>query len=127
MDCTRTGIILCTENYDACVAFYTEVLELPVLHKLDTEHSKLACLAFGSDTYLMIETGGCAVPGGKTMAQNPVWIRINVEDVEAAAEALRQKGIEVRVRKEVWGTVADFLDPDGNHCSLRDEASFTGE
>ena len=23
-----------------------------------------------------------------------------------------------------WGTIGDFIDPDGNHCSLRDEGSF---
>lgn len=27
-------------------------------------------------------------------------------------------------RREPWGTVGDFLDPDGNRCSLRDEGSF---
>jgi predicted enzyme related to lactoylglutathione lyase len=72
----------------------------------------------------MIETGGRANPNGKTLEQNPVWLRFNVEDVEAAASELRQMGVNVNIRREVWGTVADFVDPDGNCCSLRDEASF---
>jgi hypothetical protein len=33
-------------------------------------------------------------------------------------------GVIVNIRREVWGTVADFVDPDGNYCSLRDEESF---
>ena len=44
--------------------------------------------------------------------------------MEEAADELRGKGVVVKIRKEVWGTVADFMDPDGNVCSLRDEATF---
>ncbi len=124
MKFTRTGLILCTENYEQCVDFYTRVMELPVLHSFDNEHSKLTSCDMGGGNYLMIETGGTAVPGGKSLAQNPVYLRFNVNDVEATAEVLRQKGIEVTVQTASWGTTARFLDPDGNHCSLRDEASF---
>ena len=117
----RTGIILCTEKYDDCVAFYSDVLGLPVLEVLDDAHSKLTVLGFGATTYLMVETGGTAVPSGKDLDQNPVWLRFNVKSVENAAEELRQKGVDVQVRKEVWGTVGDFMDPDGNICSFRQE------
>ena len=78
----------------------------------------------GSGNYLMIETEGTAVPAGKSLEQNPVWLRFNVENVEKSAEVLRKKGVKLTVRTEVWGSLADFTDPDGNHCSLRDEASF---
>ena len=121
---TRTGVILCTENYEQCVDFYSRVLELPILHSLDNEHSKLTCCDIGAGNYLMIETEGTAVPGRKSLDQNPVWLRFNVVDVERSAKRLGDKGVTVAVRKEVWGTVADFTDPDGNYCSLRDEGSF---
>lgn len=121
---TRTGIILCTENYKECVQFYSDVLDLPILHALDNEHSKLTCFDMGGSNYLIIETGGKSVPVGKTLDQNPVWLRFNVQDVEESARELRRKGLDVKARKEVWGTVADFTDPDGNMCSLRDEATF---
>ena len=126
MNYARTGIILCTSNYDACVHFYERVLELRQLFALDNEHSKLTCLDMGG-SYLMIETGGTATPEGKSLEQNPIWLRFNVEDVESAAKALEARGVQVKVRREVWGTVADFLDPDGNHCSLRDEISFRSQ
>lgn len=119
----RTGVILCTEKYDECVAFYSEMLNLPVIETLDDEHSKLTVLRFGEDTYLMVETGGKAVPSGKDLIQNPVWLRFNVKSVEDAAAELLDKGIDVQIRKEVWGTVGDFRDPDGNMCSFREEPS----
>ena len=72
----------------------------------------------------MIEKGGKAVQGRKSVTQNPTKLRFNVADVEKVARQLSNKDIDVIVRKEVWGSVADFTDPDGNLCSLRDEATF---
>ncbi len=119
----RTGIILCTEKYDECVEFYSRVLDLPILEVLDDANSKLTVLGFGENTYLMIETGGNAIPSGKSLDQNPVWLRFNVKSVEDAASELLDKGITVKTRREAWGTVGDFTDPDGNICSLREEPS----
>ncbi len=116
----RTGVILCTENYNECVAFYANDLQLPIREVLHDGHSKLTVFDFGADTYLMIETGGEARPAGKTIKQNPVWLRFNVIDVEAAAAELAERGVDVAIRREVWGTVGDFKDPDGNICSLRE-------
>ena len=121
----RTGVILCTEKYDECVAFYSDVLSLPILKVLDDEHSKFTVLSLGENTYLMVETGGRAIPSGKNLNQNPVWLRFNVESVEDAAWELLDKGINVKIRREIWGTVGDFMDPDGNICSFREEP--TGE
>ena len=78
----RTGVILCTEMYDECVEFYSHVLSLPILEVLDDEHSKLTVLGFGADTYLMVETGGEAIPSGKNVKQNPVWLKFNVKSVD---------------------------------------------
>ena len=109
----RTGVILCTEKYEECVAFYSDVLSLPILEVLDDEHSKLTVLSFGKNTYLMVETGGKAIPSGKNLNQNPVWLRFNVKNVEGASQELLEKGINVKIRREIWGTVGDFMDPDG--------------
>jgi lactoylglutathione lyase len=119
----RTGVILCTEKYEECVAFYSDVLSLPILEVLDDEHSKLTVLSFGKNTYLMVETGGKAIPSGKNLNQNPVWLRFNVKNVEGASQELLEKGINVKIRREIWGTVGDFMDPDGNICSFREEPS----
>ena len=50
MDFNRTGIILYTINYQKCVKFYQDILELNVLFKTET----LTCFEFGS-AYLMVE------------------------------------------------------------------------
>ena len=120
---TRTGIILFTKQYEACVAFYSETVGLPVLFVADEPGSHLTCCDFGG-AYLMIEVDGPPPAAEKTLAQNPTKLRFNVADVEAAAQELETKGVGVRRATYGWGTVADFTDPDGNLCQLRDEASF---
>ena len=119
----RTGVILCTEKYDECVEFYSEALGLPILEVHDDEHSKFTVLRLGASTYLMIEMGGTAIPAGKDLDHNPVWLRFNVKSVENAAQEILVKDIDVRIRREIWGTVGDFMDPDGNICSFREEPS----
>jgi lactoylglutathione lyase len=114
MDIKTHGIILGTENFDACVSFYRDIVGLQVWYVKD----QLVCLRFGSG-YLMIETGGVASPTVKSNAQNPTMIRFNVEDVNQAANILRNRGIEVDVQTFVWGTVGTFMDPDGNKCEFK--------
>jgi lactoylglutathione lyase len=109
------GIILGTERFDACVAFYRDVLELSVWY----EKPGLVCLRFG-DGYLMVETGGLARDTRKLQSENPTMLRFNVDDVLAAANELRQRGIDVDVQTYAWGTVGTFVDPDGNACEFKD-------
>ena len=79
--------------------------------------SKLTALDMGGNNYLMVEPGGKAIPARKTIDDNPVWIRFNVENIDAAVIELSDRGVTAKIRREVWGTVADFCDPDGNICS----------
>ena len=123
MDLKRTGVIVFTEQYEQCVDFYRRIVGLPEMFSLDDEHSTLTCLDMGG-SYLMVETGGTAMPGGRSIEQSPFKLRFNVADVDAAARLLEARGVHVVIRREAWGTVGDFVDPDGNRCSLRDEGSF---
>lgn len=113
------GIILFTERFDECVAFYRDTLGLPVWF----EKPGLVCLHFGNG-YLMVETGGFANQDTPTQAkpvsQNPTKLRFNVKDVEAAAHLLESKGVKVEIKVFDWGTTGTFLDPDGNLCALKD-------
>ncbi len=124
MKFTRTGLILCTENYSDCVNFYQNQIGLRILQSYDNDHSKLTAFDMGGGNYLMIETGGKATPAGRTINDNPVWIRFNVEDIDAAVADLKSKEVIANIRRETWGIVADFCDPDGNICSLREESTF---
>jgi lactoylglutathione lyase len=118
----RTGIVLYTERYADCVTFCRKAIGLRVLF----ENEELTCFDFGG-SYLMVESGGCAQPAGKTAAQNPTCLRLNVTDVKRWAEQLRALGIEVTYREHAWGAVAKFFDPDGNLWALRDELSFASQ
>lgn len=109
------GIILGTARYDACLAFYRDILGLPVWY----EKPGLVCLRYG-DGYLMIETGGHARDARKPNTENPTMLRFNVVDVQKAAAVLQDKGVAVDVRTFDWGTVGTFTDPDGNACELKD-------
>jgi len=108
------GIILGTERFEACVAFYRDIIGLPVWFEKD----HLVCLRFGNG-YLMVETGGVARAGRKANAENPTIIRFNVDDVRAVAARLEAKGVSVEVRQFEWGLIGNFLDPDGNVCELK--------
>jgi lactoylglutathione lyase len=108
------GIILGTENFDACARFYRDIIGLPVWYV----KSKLVCLRFG-DGYLMIETGGKASSQIKLNNESPTMLRFNVEDVRAAAKQLTERGVTVKIAEYDWGTVGTFTDPDGNKCELK--------
>ena len=113
------GIILKTERFEDCIAFYRDRLGLPVWF----EKPGLVCLRFGTG-YLMIEKGGVAQAGGKSTRENPTVLRFNVEDVDAVAAEMTRSGIAVAVHKHDWGTIASFADPDGNPCELKNEDRF---
>lgn len=120
---TRTGLILNTQNYDACKIFYGDVLGLPLMDQFGQGADEITVFAL-SDSYLMLEHDGVAHPRKKSADICPTKLRFNVADVNAAALSLRDNGIEVVIRHHVWGTKAEFSDPDGNRCALRSEGDF---
>jgi lactoylglutathione lyase len=119
MEIKRTGIVLYTEKYADCVAFCRKAIRLQV-HFANEE---LTCFDFGG-SYLMVEPGGHARPQGKTAAENPTCLRLNVTDVKRWAKHLQALGIAVSYQEHAWGSVAKFFDPDGNLWALRNETSF---
>jgi lactoylglutathione lyase len=123
MKFTMAGIILFTQNYDECVAFYGSTLELKTLHKINRPDEKLTTFLLG-DVYLMVENGGVASDETKTIEQNPTKLRFNVPDVAATSASPKKKGVDVNVIEHSWGVTAEFVDPDGNLCALRSDAGF---
>jgi lactoylglutathione lyase len=123
MNIQRYGIILNVENYDECVAFYRDLLELKVMFcKVDGDF-KLTCLEFGSG-YLMIETEGFAEPNGKSIKSCPSKLRFNVSDIESALKRVKSFNIAAEVIESEWGSTINIYDPDGNRIGIRDEISF---
>ena len=123
MQIEKFGIILNTEHYAACVSFYRDALQLEVLFEKATEEERLTCFDLGG-VYLMVESGGRASAGGKPPADCPSKLRFNVADVEAAVAELARRGVRAELRRRPWGITAEFHDPDGNRCALREVAGF---
>lgn len=116
----RTGVILYTVNYKECVDFYENIIELPVLFKTDT----LTCFRFG-DSYLMVEIDDeydGIIHEEKTRIKT--CLRMNVLDVKKQSNKIISKGVKVDYQEHSWGTIAKFLDPDGNLCAFKDSDKF---
>jgi len=123
MNILTTGIILNTENYDACVEFYQTLFDLKILFQKNDGDFRLTCFEFGG-AYLMVETGGVAVSHGKAISQSAAKLRFNVEDIGAALRRLKKYGIDTEIISNNWGDTIDFHDPDGNRIGFRDEVTY---
>lgn len=118
MTLTRSGLILYVSKYEECVAFYRQVLELPLL--FDTP--ELTCFRFG-DAYLMVEVDDRDLDP-EQLGNGSSCLRMNVPDVRQRADKVAARGIAVDYQEHAWGTVAKFHDPDGNLCAFKDDATF---
>jgi lactoylglutathione lyase len=123
MNVARTGIILNTERYEECVAFYRELFGLEIMHQKSDGDFKLTSFHFGG-AYLMVETEGVAKDGEKEMAENPTKLRFNVTDIREALSAVQAYGIAAKIESYDWGNTINICDPDGNRVGIRDEATF---
>ena len=123
MKFTKAGIILNTQKYQECVDFYGTILGLDIMFKIDRPKEKITTFALGK-VYLMIEPGGHAQAGQKSVTKCLTKFRFNVNDVLSECRALRRKGVQVEVIDHSWGTTAEFSDPDGNRCALRSQRDF---
>ncbi|AVV33046.1 glyoxalase/bleomycin resistance/dioxygenase family protein [Halomonas sp. SF2003] len=119
----RYGLILNTERFDECVAFYQGLFELPLMFRKEDGGFRLICLAYG-DGYLMIEQGRRAIEGGKSPEQGSAKLRFNVSDIEQALRDVREWGIDAEIEETPWGRTIHLYDPDGNRVGIRDEAGF---
>ena len=126
MDIARSGIILNTEKYDDCVAFYRNLFGLRVLFQEQYGDFRLTCFAFDG-SYLMVETGGYAMPEGKTSRHSAAKLRFNVADLAQALKEIRAYGIDAQIIDHDWGSTIDIFDPDGNRIGIRDEATFKNQ
>lgn len=115
MEIKRTGFILYTINYEQCVAFYRDILQLKVLYTKES----LCCFDFHG-SYLMVEvddeTDQTEVKLG---LRDKTCIRLNVENVKTACQTLDQNNIKYTYGEYDWGTIAKFRDPDGNLIGFR--------
>lgn len=94
----RYGVILNTEHYAECVAFYRDLFGLRQLFEREDEGFKLTCLEFGHGD-LMVEQGGKAKSGVKSPEEGSFKLRFNVDDLEEALMEIRSWGIQATITK----------------------------
>ncbi|SER50744.1 lactoylglutathione lyase [Nitrosomonas sp. Nm51] len=119
----RYGIILNTENFEECVAFYRDLFGLRQLFEKKEGDFKLTCLEYGNG-YLMVEQGGKAKNGVKSPTEGSFKLRFNVEDLGEALAEIRAWGIQAEIQESSWGRTINISDPDGNRVGVRDEVGF---
>ncbi len=116
----ETGIIIFTQNYASMIAFYRDFVGLTIR----VTKPEYTVFSWGY-SYLMIEP---FLPNHYVKAdqcgQASFIIRLNVFQIDEAIIELQEKGVSVDVEKYDWGTVASFLDPDGNFLELKDAPDF---
>ncbi|MDF1798121.1 MAG: VOC family protein [Planctomycetota bacterium] len=104
-------VFLLARDFGALVDFYHRTLGLALLHHAEGE-------------FAFLDLGGprLAIYPGRSDADTsaPHWFLVlDVDDVEAAAADLRERGVEVEpVRSVPFGRAADLADPEGNRIEL---------
>ena len=115
----RTGIILYTIEYKKCVDFYQNIVGLKAMFSTES----LTCFEFGG-SYLMVEIdddfNGILTENERVKT----CLRMNVGNVKEIADKLIKNNIDVDYQEHSWGTVAKFVDPDGNLCAFKDSVEF---
>jgi catechol 2,3-dioxygenase-like lactoylglutathione lyase family enzyme len=101
-------------NQDVSLKFYTEKMGFKVATDQPVGNGQrwIELLIPGSDSSLALFTP----PGHEDRIGGFQPMTFWCDDVFATAAALKAKGVELAAepKKEVWGTMAKFKDPDGN-------------
>jgi catechol 2,3-dioxygenase-like lactoylglutathione lyase family enzyme len=100
-------------DQDRSLAFYTEKLGFKVATDQSFGQGQrwIELLIPGSDVNLALFTP----PGHENRIGGFQPLTFWTDDVFATAAALKAKGVELaEPKKEVWGTMSKFKDPDGN-------------
>jgi len=101
-------------NQDASLSFYTEKLGFKVAtdQAFGPGMRWIELLIPGSDVNLALFTP----PGHEDRIGGFQPLTFWCDDVFSTAEQLKSKGVELaeEPKKEIWGTMAKFKDPDGN-------------
>lgn len=110
------GVLIWTsaERYPAMLAFYRDVLRLPLRH----EKADFVNFAWGDFRLSVAVHEQVHGPSADPLR---VMVNFAVDDIHAAAAHLRAAGVSFlrEPEREEWdGFVATFQDPDGNVCQL---------
>ncbi|MFJ8526829.1 VOC family protein [Bacillus sp. NPDC094106] len=115
-------IILYVENYEECLQFYKDILQLPIKgeHGTYIEFDTGATILAMNSREDVRELTGLSIPNGTSESSN-FEIGFVVEDVNETISRFREQGVKVLVEPitKPWGqTIAYVSDPDGNYIEI---------
>src|SRR5690349_2824317 len=102
-------------NQNAALKFYTEKLGFKIVTDQQFDDGKqrwIELLIPGAETRVSLFTP----PGHENRVGGFQPLTFRCDDCFATADALKSRGVQVIAdpKKEVWGTMGKFKDPDGN-------------
>ena len=116
-------VCLYVSNIEESIEFYRDVLELEPL----TPESNLSNVVFYAfktgETILAVEPMGFKKGSEKTKAENPYVLQFRADsedELEGMNRQLESKGVILNTRSEKtsYGTITNFIDPDGNKLEI---------
>jgi predicted enzyme related to lactoylglutathione lyase len=120
-DATVTQLLIPIEDFARGVAFYRDVLGLPLLFAAPPQMAFFQCGA----VRLLV---GVTPPGQKVQRGSQIYF--GVKDVQSVYSALSTQGVQFKApphvvnrsaTSEIWLT--EFIDADGNQLALMSEVS----
>ena len=112
-DINRTNTILYCRNWNEMIAFYQNVLHLPVSHEKDW----FIEFQIDENTYLSVADERRA--SIKSASGKGITLSWQVTDIRTAYDKLRAQKIGVSELERKWGAlVCYFSDPEGNRIEL---------
>ena len=116
-------ICLYVSNFKESIKFYRDVLELEPLAP-ESDLSNVDFYAFKTcETLLAVEHMGFKKSSEKTKAENPYVLQFRADseaELESINKQLESKGVILNTRSEKtsYGTITNFMDPDGNKLEI---------
>ena len=116
-------ICLYVSDIKESIEFYRYVLELEPLSP-ESNPSDVDFYAFKTgETLLAVEPTGFKKRSEKTKAENPYLLQFradSLDELESMNRQLESKGVMLNTRsqKTSYGTITNFIDPDGNKLEI---------
>jgi predicted enzyme related to lactoylglutathione lyase len=111
MDALLGAVWLYAADLSRAIAFYRDVLELPVVEET---HGEVGHFDAGN-----VRLSIHPARAGRPVGSGGFYVFI-VDDIEQEVERLSDRGVEFigGITQEVFGRIAEFRDPDGHELTL---------